>query len=181
MKIFVVVTCALLALASADVSHLSKKYLPPAQQSYSNAGFSYSTPLVQQSYSPPLVQQPTYSVPAVQQSYAAPVNEYLPPNKHSYSTGGSSGLGGLGGLGGFSGSFGYSAPAVDTTYNAPSVSYQLPAVQQDYLPPVQQTYVPAVQGTYSAPTSGYSGSSFSYSSGDAGTQYASNGGYVYKK
>lgn len=154
----------MMAMANADVSHLTKTYLPPVQH---------------QTYSVPSV---AYSAPAVHQhtTYTAPVNEYLPPVKQTYSTGSL---------------VGYSAPSVETTYTAPAsyatsgVSYQhqtysapVSAVSSEYLPPVQNTYSEhtyAVPQTYvsSVPQSAtyYSGSDVS------GTQYASNGGYVYRK
>jgi len=69
------------------------------------------------------------------------------------------------------------------SYSAPSVSYSAPAVQQSYSAPSVSYSAPAVQQSYSAPAVSYSAPSVSYSapSVDVGTQYASNGGYVYRK
>lgn len=169
----VIAVTVMIAMAKADVSHLTKSYLPPVQQQ------TYSVPSV--AYSGPSVHQHT--------TYTAPVNEYLPPVKQSYSSGSL---------------VGYSAPSVETTYSAPAVSYAVPStayatsgvsyqhqhqtysapvssVSSEYLPPVQNTYS---EHTYSVPQTYVSSvpQSTYYSGSDvSGTQYASNGGYVYRK
>lgn len=194
-----------MALASADVSHLSNKYLPPSQ---STVETSYTAPIsvVQQGYSSPVIRQ-TYAAPAplqtvaLNQQYTAsavtPITEYVPIVQQtlpqapafqqtfatpavpvvqqtyapsvSYSAPAVS----------------YSAPIVKQLYAAPTVSYSVPAVQASYpATSVQTSYsAPVVQTSYSAPAiqQFYAAPSVSIASGNIGTQYAADGGYIYKK
>lgn len=177
-----------MALASADVSHLSNKYLPPSQSTVETSYTApisvvqqgYSSPVIRQTYSAvtpiteyvPIVQQTLPQAPAFQQTFATPavpvVQQTYAPSV-SYSAPAVS----------------YSAPIVKQLYAAPTVSYSVPAVQASYpATSVQTSYsAPVVQTSYSAPAiqQFYAAPSVSIASGNIGTQYAPDGGYIYKK
>lgn len=165
-------------MASADVSHLSRSYLPPAQQSYSGPSYQQS------SFSAHGGVDGGYSAGSVGGGFSAPSNQYLPPVHQTLAAPAPSYTGHV--------EESYVAPAAPS-YAAPAVHQQASfssvgsvgggysAPSNEYLPPVHQTYsAPATANAINAYSSGHS---VSYSSGAAevGTQYAANGGYVYKK
>ncbi|CAD7081641.1 unnamed protein product [Hermetia illucens] len=164
MKFLVIL--GLLAVASADVSHLlaSNGYLPPRNQylppSLPDQG-TYSIP--PPSYQPPTkvitpepAPVPTYGVPAQTSGPAIGITDAGAQFTGQFSsTGFATGS-----------SSQYLAPAPTPTISSVSQQIFTPAVQPTYIPPVQQTYrqpysysqpirpqpfVPAVQPTYFPP------------------------------
>ncbi|XP_005181451.1 uncharacterized protein LOC101901578 [Musca domestica] len=120
-------------------------------------------------------------LPPFQQKYPAPSNQYLPPVHNTYSGPA---------LQSFSS---YSVRQPENIYSAPAVqsfsSYSAPTVRrhQQYFSAPSVEYLPPVHTSYLAPATfhqqSFSTGSGSYSSvgADIGTQYAANGGYVYRK
>ncbi|XP_046808439.1 nematocyst expressed protein 3-like, partial [Lucilia cuprina] len=192
---FFIVLCALVAAATADVSHLSNKYLPPHQQAASAPAVSYSPAPAAQSF-----HVEAASAPAV--SYSAPA-----PAAQSFHVEAASAP-----------AVSYSAPAAQTfqAASAPAASYETasfetaaaePAhtfssdegyryktvkrrvirrrrdVSTEYLPPVAASapvaqYESAPVETYAAPAASYE--SYEVAAAEPAHSFSSADGYRYR-
>ncbi|XP_065361698.1 uncharacterized protein LOC135955283 isoform X2 [Calliphora vicina] len=152
MKFFIVL-CALVAAATADVSHLTNKYLPPTHQHAASApAVSYSAPA------------PSYHVEAA----SAPAVSYSAPATQSYHVEAASAP-----------AVSYSAPATQSYHveaaSAPAVSYSAPATQSYH---VEAASAPAV--SYSAPAASYETASYETAAAEPAHTFSSAEGYRYK-